>query len=345
MRIADGRCASRHLPGPKRKYWIAAGGGDAASLLPCVWGTTGAIMLAHTETSTGVEKTGTVAREAFASRSRHAPHSPKVVLSALLHGVVLGAILAFLRTEVLPPGIPEQVPVPMVFEAPAAAPVATPAPAPAAAPAPAPTPPPTPQVKPTPPPPQPAVAPPVPAPPPPVAKPPPPVPQPPPPEVAPSQTAVELRLPVPPPRPPPPPLRRAVAAARPHSEAPSPAAVAPPAASVPAQTEASTSAAGAVSAVPFEPPRPVAGMASDRPPVYPEMARQRGEQGRTVLRVSVGADGMPHDISVAVSSGYPMLDSAALSAVRDWRFVPATRGDTPIPAVAEVPVRFRLENP
>jgi len=86
-------------------------------------------------------------------------------------------------------------------------------------------------------------------------------------------------------------------------------------------------------------------MASDRPPVYPEMARQRGEQGRTVLRVSVGADGLPRDISVAVSSGYPMLDSAALSAVRDWRFVPATRGDTPIPAVAEVPVRFRLENP
>jgi protein TonB len=86
-------------------------------------------------------------------------------------------------------------------------------------------------------------------------------------------------------------------------------------------------------------------MESDRPPVYPEIARMRGEQGRTVLRVSVGADGLPHDISVAVSSGYPVLDSAALSAVRDWRFVPATRGNTPVPAIAEVPVRFSLENP
>ena len=114
---------------------------------------------------------------------------------------------------------------------------------------------------------------------------------------------------------------------------------------MPAQTEAAASAAVGKTAAAFEPPRPVAGMASDRPPVYPEIARIRGEQGRTVLRVSVGADGLPHDISVSVSSGYPVLDSAALSAVRDWRFVPATRGNTPVPAVAEVPVRFQLENP
>jgi periplasmic protein TonB len=86
-------------------------------------------------------------------------------------------------------------------------------------------------------------------------------------------------------------------------------------------------------------------MASDRPPVYPEMARLRGEQGRTVLRVSVDPDGRPDTVSIAVSSGYPILDSAALSAVRDWRFVPATRGNTPVPAIAEVPVKFQLENP
>jgi hypothetical protein len=28
--------------------------------------------------------------------------------------------------------------------------------------------------------------------------------------------------------------------------------------------------------------------------------------------------------------------------VQQWRFVPATRGGTPVPAVAEVPERFRL---
>lgn len=300
-------------------------------------------MSVHAEASTGAKIAGTIAREALASRHGRAPHSPRVVLSALVHGAVLAAILVFLRTAVLPAGVPEQEPVPMVFETPAAAPVAAPAPAPAAAPAPAPTPPPPPQVKAAPPPPQPAVAPPVP--PQQVTKPPPPVSQPPPPEVAPSETAVELRLPVPPPRPPPPPLRRAVAAARSPTATPSPAAVAPPVASVPAQTEAAARAAGGITAAPFEPPRPVAGMASDRAPVYPEVARLRGEQGRTVLRVSVGADGLPDSVSVAISSGYPVLDSAALSAVRDWRFVPATRGNTAVPAVAEVPVRFRLENP
>ena len=43
MRIADGRCASRRLPGPKRKYWIASGGGDAASLPPSVGGNDGRV--------------------------------------------------------------------------------------------------------------------------------------------------------------------------------------------------------------------------------------------------------------------------------------------------------------
>jgi periplasmic protein TonB len=344
MRIADDPHANRCLPGHKHRYGLHR---TVETRHPCrrrSGGTTGAVMSVHAEALTGAEITGTVAREALASRLRHAPHAPRVVLSALLHGAVLAAILVVLRTAVLPPGIPEQVPIHMVFEAPAAAPVAAPAPAPAAAPAPAPTPPPTPQVKP-PPPPQPAVVPPVPVPPPPVTKPSPPLPQPPPPEAAPSDTAIELRLPVPPPRPPPPPLRRAVAAEASRALAPSPTAATPRVASVPAQTEAAASAAGGTTAATFEPPRPVAGMASDRPPTYPEIARLRGEQGRTVLRVSVGADGLPNAISVAVSSGYPMLDSAALSAVRDWRFVPATRGNTPVPAVAEVPVRFRLENP
>jgi protein TonB len=85
-------------------------------------------------------------------------------------------------------------------------------------------------------------------------------------------------------------------------------------------------------------------MASDLPPAYPELARRRGEQGRVVVRVSVSADGMPTDASVARSSGYPSLDSAALAAVRRWRFVPATLGGRAIPAVAEVPIRFRIDN-
>jgi protein TonB len=83
-------------------------------------------------------------------------------------------------------------------------------------------------------------------------------------------------------------------------------------------------------------------MESDRPPRYPEAARRRGEQGRVVLRVDVSADGAPIDVTVTEGSGFPSLDAAALGAVRQWRFVPAMRGGTPVAAVAQVPIRFRL---
>jgi protein TonB len=85
-------------------------------------------------------------------------------------------------------------------------------------------------------------------------------------------------------------------------------------------------------------------MESDRPPEYPEIARRRGQQGRVMLEVNVSVDGMPVSVTVAQSSGYPSLDAAALSAVQRWRFVPATRGGSPVAAVAAVPVRFRLTN-
>jgi protein TonB len=94
--------------------------------------------------------------------------------------------------------------------------------------------------------------------------------------------------------------------------------------------------------LPLIPPRPVAGIAANRPPVYPDRARQRGEHGRVVLRVDVSSDGMPVGVSVAQSSGHPALDEAAIAAVRQWRFVAAMRGGTAVPAAANVPVQFTL---
>ena len=85
-------------------------------------------------------------------------------------------------------------------------------------------------------------------------------------------------------------------------------------------------------------------MESDQPPNYPAMARRRGEQGRVLLRVQVSMDGRPLSVAVARSSGFDILDSAAADAVRGWRFVPATEAGRPVPAVADVPVQFRLEN-
>jgi periplasmic protein TonB len=91
------------------------------------------------------------------------------------------------------------------------------------------------------------------------------------------------------------------------------------------------------------PARPVAGMATNQRPEYPESARRRGEQGRVVLRVAVSGDGAPVEVSVVSSSGHPSLDGSAIAAVRRWRFIPATQGGTPLASTAEVPIQFRLE--
>jgi protein TonB len=85
-------------------------------------------------------------------------------------------------------------------------------------------------------------------------------------------------------------------------------------------------------------------METNRAPVYPERALRHGEQGRVMLRVSVSADGTPIEVELAETSGHPSLDTAALAAVRQWRFSPAMQAGRPVAAIAEVPVRFRLDN-
>ena len=127
--------------------------------------------------------------------------------------------------------------------------------------------------------------------------------------------------------------------------APSRSAQAPPIPLSDGPTAPSAQASSAASTgPPFVSPQPVAGMEADRPPDYPDLARRRGEQGRVLLRVDVSMDGRPLAVSVARSSGFGLLDSAAEDAVRTWRFVPATQDGRPVPATAEVPVQFRLED-
>ena len=49
-------------------------------------------------------------------------------------------------------------------------------------------------------------------------------------------------------------------------------------------------------------------------------------------------------VTILVSSGHPLLDDAALAAVRGWRFNPATRGGAAVAAPVDVPIRFRLQD-
>ncbi|MEO5336987.1 MAG: energy transducer TonB, partial [Magnetospirillum sp. WYHS-4] len=77
-------------------------------------------------------------------------------------------------------------------------------------------------------------------------------------------------------------------------------------------------------------------------PAYPLAARRRGQEGVVVLSVRVGEDGAVREIAVARGSGIGSLDTAALEAVRVWRFKPAHRGGRTVEALVEVPIRFSL---
>ena len=110
---------------------------------------------------------------------------------------------------------------------------------------------------------------------------------------------------------------------------------------VPAVTE-STPAAGA--RVEEAPPRFDAEYLANAAPEYPRFARQRGIEGRVLLRVLVSADGTAGRVELARSSGNELLDQSALRTVGQWRFVPARRGQTAVEAWVEVPVAFRLNH-
>lgn len=78
------------------------------------------------------------------------------------------------------------------------------------------------------------------------------------------------------------------------------------------------------------------------PPVYPSSARRSGVQGKVLLTVNVTAAGTAGNVSVASSSGHSLLDTAAMEAVRRWKFVPAKRGSEIVEAKVLVPVEFKL---
>ncbi|WP_158545296.1 energy transducer TonB [Bremerella cremea] len=77
------------------------------------------------------------------------------------------------------------------------------------------------------------------------------------------------------------------------------------------------------------------------PPVYPAEALRRGWKGEVLLRLTIDLDGTVSEVTIVRSSGYPILDSAAVAAVRSWRGVPTMQDGEPIVAQWELPIRFR----
>ena len=79
-------------------------------------------------------------------------------------------------------------------------------------------------------------------------------------------------------------------------------------------------------------------------PVFPQLSRRLGEEGKVLLRVKVSAEGQPVAVDLERSSNFERLDEAARRAVSRWRFVPARRGEQPVEGAVIVPIVFRLDD-
>ncbi|CAN1513979.1 TonB Periplasmic protein TonB, links inner and outer membranes [Burkholderiaceae bacterium] len=78
-------------------------------------------------------------------------------------------------------------------------------------------------------------------------------------------------------------------------------------------------------------------------PVYPALSKRLREEGTVLLRVNLDAQGIVLDISIEKSSSFQRLDQAAHEAVKQWRFIPAKRGQEAMPSTALVPIEFKQQ--
>ncbi|PKG58534.1 energy transducer TonB [Shewanella sp. GutDb-MelDb] len=76
-------------------------------------------------------------------------------------------------------------------------------------------------------------------------------------------------------------------------------------------------------------------------PHYPKKARQRGFQGTATIEVMFNQVGEQMSLTLVDSSGYRLLDKAALNAVEKWQFS-APSPQTAYAYTVRVPVKFEL---
>lgn len=74
------------------------------------------------------------------------------------------------------------------------------------------------------------------------------------------------------------------------------------------------------------------------PPVYPAIAKSAQVQGDVVIEATIDEAGKVADAKVVKS--VPLLDQAALDAVRQWEYRPSLLNGVPTPVVMTVTVKF-----
>ena len=109
-----------------------------------------------------------------------------------------------------------------------------------------------------------------------------------------------------------------------------------------------------VATAPAAPPAPPAPPAIQLPssnadylqnpkPAYPQLSKRLGEQGKVVIRVLIGIDGVPQKAEMRQSSGFDRLDQVSLETVRTWRFDPAAYRSNSETRWVHIPINFVQE--
>lgn len=75
-------------------------------------------------------------------------------------------------------------------------------------------------------------------------------------------------------------------------------------------------------------------------PVYSAIAQSARVQGIVIIQATIGVDGAVVDATVLRS--VPLLDEAALTAVRQWRYTPTRLNGEPVAVIMTVTVNFQL---
>jgi len=172
---------------------------------------------------------------------------------------------------------------------------------------------------------------------------------------------------------PPPPPAFAPASRRPSTTVPTDPSVAPPAAPPRIEPETPTlgpqfdvpigppgsvpAAVGDIAGVappspplPLEPPRPATVRVAQLPepphkivdfrPVYPDLARKARVEGTVILESVLDTSGNVTQLRVIRS--VPLLDQAALDAVRQWKYTPTIYGGRQVSVLMTITIRFTL---
>jgi protein TonB len=79
-------------------------------------------------------------------------------------------------------------------------------------------------------------------------------------------------------------------------------------------------------------------------PVYPDAARARNAEGPVLMRAFISRDGSVESLELLNTPADSELATAAIEAVRQWKYQPTLLNGEPIAVVTEVTVNFSLGN-